>query len=310
MTAVLALWLWGSGSAPQAPPPSAANCAALRLHDRSAAATACYQALAASPRLADQAEGDWGLGLYDQANTAFRAAAAQNDASAALRVRWGRLLHERFNDTDADGLFQEALQRDPKSADAYLGQALVSAAGFDGKALESANRALELDPKLAEAHVLLATLALEDSDSAAAARKADAALAAQPDDLDAMAVHAAMGILANQPADAWLKRIAAVNPHYGQAQAAIARQLVLHRRYDEAVNYYRQAVTLDPELWSAHSELGVTLMRLGDDASSRQELEAAYDHDYRDAATVNSLRLLDSYKNFDVVRDGPVWLKL
>lgn len=310
MTAVLALWLWGSGPAPQAPPHSPANCAALRLHDRSAAANACYQALAASPRLADQAEGDWGLGLYDQANTAFRAAAAQNDASAALRVRWGRLLHERFNDTDADGLFQEALQRDPKSAEAYLGLALVSADGFDGKALESANRALELDPTLAEAHVLLATLALEDSDSAAAAREADAALAAQPDDLDAMAVHAAMDILANQPADAWLKRIAAVNVHYGQAQSAIARQLVLHRRYDEAVNYYRQAVTLDPDLWSAHSELGVTLMRLGDDASSRQELETAYDHDYRDAATVNSLRLLDSYKNFDVVRDGPIWLKL
>ena len=26
------------------------------------------------------------------------------------RVRWGRLLHERFNNTDAEGLFKEALE--------------------------------------------------------------------------------------------------------------------------------------------------------------------------------------------------------
>ena len=57
------------------------------------------------------------------------------------RVRWGRLLHERFNNTDADDLFKEALQRDPKNAQAYLGLALVSADGFDSKAIEWAKKA-------------------------------------------------------------------------------------------------------------------------------------------------------------------------
>ena len=37
------------------------------------------------------------------------------------RVRWGMLLHERFNNADAVGLFKEALQQDPNSAQAYLG---------------------------------------------------------------------------------------------------------------------------------------------------------------------------------------------
>ncbi len=50
------------------------------------------------------------------------------------------LLHERFNNTDAVGLFQEALQRDPKNAQAYLGLAIVSADGFDGKAKDYASR--------------------------------------------------------------------------------------------------------------------------------------------------------------------------
>ena len=43
---------------------------------------------------------------------------------------------------------------------------------------------------------------------------------------------------------------------------------------------------------------------------SRSELELAYNNGYRDAATVNSLRLLDSYKNFDTIRDDTTILKL
>ena len=39
-------------------------------------------------------------------------------------------------------------------------------------------------------------------------------------------------------------------------------------------------------------------MRLGQEDEPRKQLEMCYDNGYRDAATVNSLRLLDSYKNF------------
>ena len=41
----------------------------------------------------------------------------------------------------------------------------MSADGFDSKAAEYASKALELDPKLVEAHELLANLALEDADT-------------------------------------------------------------------------------------------------------------------------------------------------
>src|SRR6185437_3124316 len=41
-----------------------------------------------------------------------------------------------------------------------------------------------------------------------------------------------------------------------------------------------------------------------------QELELAYNNGYRDAETVNSLRLLDSYKNFEMIRDDSTVLKL
>ena len=109
-------------------------------------------------------------------------------------MRWGRLFHERFNNKDAADLFQEALERDPKNAQAFLGFALVSADGFDNKAVAEAKKALEFDPKLVEAHELLANLALEDSDTKAAAAEADEALKISPEALDAMAIHAAIEI--------------------------------------------------------------------------------------------------------------------
>ena len=108
-------------------------------------AKACYQALtqATDPYL--RAEGNWGLEHYVEANAEFRAATAKSIGNAMYRVRWGRLLHERFNDPEAANLFKEALERDPKNAEAYVGLALVGAEGFGEEARESAQKALQLD---------------------------------------------------------------------------------------------------------------------------------------------------------------------
>ena len=138
--------------------------------------------MSADPYL--RAEGDWGLELYQDANNEFRTAVARADGNAHDRVRWGRLLHERFNNGDASKLFAEALERDAKNADAYLGLAIVAADGFDRKAREYAEKALELDPKLAEAREVLANLALEDSNAAEAVKQADAAIEMTPDALE------------------------------------------------------------------------------------------------------------------------------
>jgi tetratricopeptide (TPR) repeat protein len=76
------------------------------------------------------------------------------------------------------------------------------------------------------------------------------------------------------------------------------------------VNWYRKAIAADPTLWSARSQLGINLMRLGLDAEARSELEKCYQNGYRNEATVNSLRLLDSYRNFSFRKDDTTILKL
>ena len=286
------------------------DCDTLRHHGHRVEAQACYQSLTLSADPYLRAEGFWGLELYQDANTAFRDAVARADGNALYRVRWGRLLHERFNDTDAAMLFSEALQRDPRNAAAYMGLALVSAEGFDNKAQEYLAKALQLDPMLVEAHEELATMALEDYDVPRAVKEADAALRSSDEALDAMAIHASVEILSDRSPDGWIQRFLNVNPTYGRGYAIIASQLVINRRYQDGVAYYRKAIDLDPRLWSARSAMAINLMRLGQVDEPQRELELCYNNGYRDPATVNSLRLLDSSKNFVTVKDATTIVKL
>src|SRR5258708_39848784 len=106
------------------------DCHALRKHGHRTEAKKCYESLIAAPDPYLRAEGYWGAEQYQEANNQFRLAVAESPANATYRVRWGRLFHERFNNTDADALFKEALEKDPKSAQAYYGLALVSADGI------------------------------------------------------------------------------------------------------------------------------------------------------------------------------------
>jgi tetratricopeptide (TPR) repeat protein len=129
--------------------------------------------------------------------------------------------------------------------------------GSTTKAAEYAAKAIALDPKLVEAHEFLANLLLEDmQDRTRRCKEADTAIALSP--------YAGAGrvgcagcdggprrrhVLAdkNAEADAWLAKIKAVNPGYGEGYAIVARHLVLNRRYEDGVAYYRKAIEADPK---------------------------------------------------------------
>ena len=145
--------------------------------------------------------------------------------------------------------------KDPSNAQAYLGLATLSAAGFDGKAAEYAAKAATLDPKLAAAHELLATLALENDDSPAAIAEADKALALDPDALDAMAIHAAVELIADRSPEPVAREATGGQPVAFQVSntSSSRTSLELHYRYEDAVTYFRKATAAQPRLWSAHS---------------------------------------------------------
>ena len=268
-------------------------------YGRTAQARACYTALTRLPNPALRAEGFRYLGDKKQSNDAFKLAIQQHPNEPALKVRWAYLYLQYEQDGDAGDLFKEALAAEEKNAPAMLGLARVSAGHFDRKAVEMAEAALKADPKLVEAQELIAYLALEDSNPKKAVEEADKALAMNPEAFDAMAVRAAVEALADRPADPWLSKIFKLNPVYGHAWSILGHFYVINRRYEEAIAAYRKALELDPNLNEARAELGLNLMRQGQDAEAYKVLETAWNNGYQGSATKNSLMLMDKYKEFE-----------
>src|SRR5579864_9005471 len=291
------------------------ECRGLKHHGKLTEAQNCFVRLAASSNNYFRAEGLWGLERFQEANDAFRAATKQSPKNADYRVRWGRLFLERFNKDEARGLFQEALEIDKNNTGAQLGLALVAAQDFGKRAVDLAEKVAQQDPKLVEARELLAYLALEDDDPKRAAEQADEALKISNEALDAMAIHATIDWLTDKAdtphiQNAWMDKILKINPVYGEAYSTAGHFFVINRRYPEGIMFYRKALELNPKLWEARAELGVNLMRLGDEDGARQELETAYTGGYKSPEVVNSLRLLDKYKDFVTYKTPTTILRL
>jgi tetratricopeptide (TPR) repeat protein len=267
------------------------------------ATCACAQTL-------QQAESFWKAKRYEDANGIFRTLVAQHPENPDYKVRWGRLLLERFNKKESADLFNEALEIKKDHAGALLGLALVAAEDFENQAVKLAHKALESDPKLLEAQELLARLALEDTNEKLAIEEADKAIAMSPRALDAMSIRAAIDWLHDKPDSEWMQKILAIDPHYGKGYETVAHFQVLNRRYVEGIAFYRKAIALEPDLWSAHSQLGINLMRLGQDGEARAELVKAHQNGFTDSATTNTLTLLDSYKKFNFYETKTTILKL
>jgi len=243
------------------------------------------------------AEALWKAHDYKGASAEFGNLVKLDPKNAEYRARWGELFLERYNPADASSLFQEALEIDPKNSRALLGMARVLADSYNGKAKEAADKALEFNPKLYEADELKARIALEDDNQKDARAAAEAALAINPNAVDAQAILATMDLLADKESP-WLDKIAK-NPSKAKGYETIAHFFVINRRYEDGIVYYRKAIDAQPDLWTAHSQLGVNLMRLGRAGEAYKELELVFEKDQTgDAMTGNSLKLLDTLREF------------
>jgi tetratricopeptide (TPR) repeat protein len=267
-------------------------------------------AIAANAQTLQQAESLWRAHNYQGANDAFRALVAANPKNPEYKTRWGRLLLERFNKSDSSDLFNEALEIKPDYAPAMLGLAMVADQTFDSRAMVMTQKAIETDPKYVEARCFLARLVLEDSNPKQAAEEAQSALTIDPGALDAMTILGTIDLLADKKDSPWIAKIFAKDPKYGKAWETIAQFFVINRRYDEGIEYYKKAVAVEPDLYQAHSEMGINLMRLGREHDAREQLELAFNNGFKNDATTNTLRLMDTYKNFATFETSNTILRL
>ena len=255
-----------------------------------------------------KAEAARSLGDQRAANGFFQTAIADYPEDPAARARWGELFLQTHQSNEAVKLFQESLALDPEYAPALLGLAKVAVGRFESKAREWVAEALEISADDIEAHLLLARMDLEEGAVDTGAASLDTALEIAErrgvPPLEIYALKAAVDLLRDIEPSEWTERALAYNPNYGDAHAIPAYYYVITRRYREAIELYRQAVAIEPDLYSAHAELGVNLLRENKIAEAQRHLAAAYSGDPFNRPTVNTLRLIDSLDRFEVTRHG------
>ena len=259
-----------------------------------------------SAQTLEQAKDLWRQRDMQGALNTFRALIDQNPDRLDYKVLYGRMLmdHGTQQDlTEASGLFNEVLAVKKDDATAIVALALMAADNFEGGAEKLARRALEADPKNLEAQELVARLALEDNNNAKAAAEANKALEMDPNSAVAKGVLASIDWLADKKESQW-------DPRSARGYATVGHFFTINRRYEEGIQYYRKALELDPELYSARSALGITLMRLGLNDEAFAQLKNCFDHQYASTATTNTMTLMDSYKKFVSSSTGITSLKL
>ena len=250
------------------------------------------------------------LGRAQEANALYRGAAATG-SDPEVEAAWGSLFVETYNAPEALRAFQQAVRLDTNWAPAHLGLARVVAEENPPAAAAAATRAVEIDPLLAAGHLFLADLDLDNSRYDAALERINRVLAFNASHLEARAMLAAIAYVRDDRAafDAEVKRILDINPAYGEVYRAAADLAARNYRFEEAVVLAHQAVRLDPTSSRAHAELGLHLMRTGDEVEARRSLERAWSRDRFNRVTYNLLTVLDRLDKFTVVRDGDVTFK-
>ena len=251
------------------------------------------------------------LEKFTDANELYQDAREADPSYIEAFIGQGELLNQKYRYDEAPSLFQDAFKINESSPDAQAGYGESVRYSSNDAASAAAEKALKVNPNHVNALVLQAWLNLEADQFDPASKSLDRALAVNPNSIRAMGVRAAIFYLADRKADldAQIKRALAINPHAGEVFDTLAQFAVNNRRYADAVDYGRRAIELSPNLWSARTQLGIQLMRVGRVEEGRAELERAFKGDPFNPWAKNTLDLLDSMKDYvDTVR-GPFLIK-
>jgi cellulose synthase operon protein C len=252
------------------------------------------------------------LGGARRASGLFQEATALTPDDPRGHTEWGQLFLDKHNTKEAVELFAAALKADERWTPAWLGLARAVADDDPPSARAHVDRALALNPSSVEAYLIRADLNLDERKLEPARDDVEKALAINPSNLDAIAMKGALAFLEARPAD--VDRLAAqalaINPRDGDFYRIVGGQAAAHYRFEEAVALVTKGVELDPDSARVQAELGMHLLRTGDEAAARQALERAFKSDSYDVVTYNLLALLDSLDKFQTFTEGDLVLKL
>jgi tetratricopeptide (TPR) repeat protein len=249
---------------------------------------------------------------FKQANGFLRNANRLAPDDPVVNTTWGDLFLETYDRPNAIKSYQDALRVDADYVPARVGLAKATIEENPPVAKESIDKALAINPNYVPAHLLIAELALDNrarDDARASIKKA---LEINPASLEAKALDAAIAFLEARTDD--FERIVAevltINPVYGEVYRVAGDHAARNYRFDEAVELARRALMVDKDSSRAYADLGMHLLRTGDEPAARRALETSFKADPYDLVTYNSLQMLDTVDKFETIREGDLIVRL
>ena len=231
------------------------------------------------------------------ANDSYDAAERALPGDSQILLFRAELFLEKYDPGHAEEVLNEVLAKAPAQPDALVLLAsvkLAQALDFD-EAERLARSALSVNPKLGRAFAILVGISLRDNDLTQAAHWMDEGLRAEPGNLELLSLRVAERFLADDRAgtDAARHAVFALNPQYSELYSIVAEFADWEHRYDEIVRMMRDAVALDSEDGVAYGELGLNLIRSGDDAGGVAALRRAFAIDPYNVRVFNTLNLYE-----------------
>jgi len=252
------------------------------------------------------------IGQFEDANSYFREASALAPDDVVMNTAWGEMFLDVHNKQDAARSFQAALRIDADWVPARLGLARTIADENPPMAKALAERVVAINPNYVPAHLLLAEMSMDDGKRAEAHATIQKALAINPQSLEARSLAAAIDFLAGRGNEflAAVGEILKINPAYGEVYRVVGDHAARNYRFDEAAELARRSIVVDRENPRAWAELGMHLLRTGDEPGARRALETAFKADPYDQVTYNLLALLDTLDKFETITEGPIVMRL
>ena len=180
---------------------------------------------------------------------------------------------------ESERLFRNAIARDPDFALAYAGLADTLVYGGSPEAFSVLEKALEIDPNLAEAHASLGFVqTFRERNWQAAEKSFRKSIELNPN--YAIAHHWYAQVLSVQgrfeEAKAEMRKALEINPHSHNFLADLGQIYYFNREYREAEEYCRRALEIYPGFVFAHQYLtDIYLMTGKNDAAIEQHIAAS-----------------------------------
>ncbi|HKD38011.1 MAG TPA: tetratricopeptide repeat protein, partial [Pirellulales bacterium] len=224
----------------------------------------------------------------------------------------GLLYLEKFNQAEAAAEFKAALAMNPQAAEVHAAVAALALQNYELTEAQAAiKRALEINPRLLTARQLEADVQLANFEPGEALKSLEATLKLNPLDEQTLgriaAAYAGMdGVparekLAGTRLGRLIDEVKARNPHCGEFFEALADGLDELRHYPDSARFYREAIASEPQLVEPRGQLGLVLMRLGDEVEAAKVLNESFDIDPFNVRVSNTLKVLEVLSSYATI---------